>query len=132
MHSLQSRIDSAKAWGILSNHPVMVYHDNINEYMVYWNGYIMTRRIGLTIAASMKHKIVPTTKMREALYDDAVMVEELGGYVGVDFKLDSFGALGMMSYLLEHVSERREQNFLLVKPSLRSLKRIKPSRNKMI
>jgi hypothetical protein len=107
MHSLQSRIDSAKAWGILSNHPVMVYHDNINEYMVYWMGYTMTRRIGITVAASMKHKIVPTTKMRDVLYEDSMRVEELGGYVGAKFILDSFGALGMMSYLLEHVSERR-------------------------
>lgn len=57
---------SEQSWSLLDPRPVLVYVDHLDEYIVYWNGIVMTHSMALCM--SMEYfGIWATPEMKTAL-----------------------------------------------------------------
>lgn len=57
---------SAHSWSLINPRPVLVYLKHYDNYIVYWNGIIMTHSIALAITME-EFGIFSTPKMRESM-----------------------------------------------------------------
>ena len=57
---------SEHSWSLLDPKPVILYLDNLDEYIVYWNGVAMTHSMALCMAMEYVG-IWPTPEMKSAL-----------------------------------------------------------------
>lgn len=57
---------SEQSWSLVDPRPVLLYLDNVDEYIVYWNGIAMTHLMAMNIA--MEHfGMYPTPEMKTAM-----------------------------------------------------------------
>mgnify|MGYP006292598023 CR=1 FL=1 len=57
---------SEQTWSMLDPRPVLLYVDNVDDYIVYWNGIVMPHSMALCMA--MEHfGIYSTPEMKTAL-----------------------------------------------------------------
>lgn len=60
------KMRSEHAWSLLDPRPVLLYLPNLDEYIVYWNGIVMTHSMALCM--TMEHMgIYATPEMKTAL-----------------------------------------------------------------
>lgn len=57
---------SEQSWSLLDPRPVLLYLDNLDEYIVYWNGIAMTHSMALCMAMEYIG-IFPTPEMKSAM-----------------------------------------------------------------
>ena len=57
---------SEHSWSLLDPKPVLFYVDNVDDYIVYWNGVVMPHSIALCIAMEFLG-VFPTPEMKLAL-----------------------------------------------------------------
>jgi hypothetical protein len=61
---------SEQSWSLLDPKPVMLYIEKCDEYLVYWNGVVMTHKMALCMAMEYASGIYPTPEMKTALEQD--------------------------------------------------------------
>jgi hypothetical protein len=59
-----------QSWSLLDPKPVMLYIDQCDEYIVYWNGVVMPHKMALCMAMEYASGIYPTPEMKTALEKD--------------------------------------------------------------
>lgn len=70
---------SEHAWSLLDPKPVLLYLDNLDEYIVYWNGVVMPHTMALCIA--MEHfGIWATPEMKSAMEKDYQRIYYANGF----------------------------------------------------
>ena len=57
---------SEQSWSLLDPKPILLYKENIDEYVVYWNGIVMPHTMALAMAMEF-YGIYPTPEMKTAL-----------------------------------------------------------------
>lgn len=57
---------SEQSWSLLDPKPVLLYLNNLDEYIVYWNGIVMTHPMALCMAMEYVG-IFPTPEMKSSL-----------------------------------------------------------------
>lgn len=57
---------SEQSWSLLDPKPVLLYLNNCDEYIVYWNGIAMTHAMALNMAVEF-YGIYATPEMKSAL-----------------------------------------------------------------
>jgi hypothetical protein len=57
---------SEHSWSLLDPKPVLLYKENVNEYIVYWNGIVMPHTMALAMAMEF-YGIYPTPEMKTAM-----------------------------------------------------------------
>ena len=57
---------SEQSWSLLDPKPVLLYINNLDEYIVYWNGIALTHAMALNAAVEY-FGIYPTPEMKTAL-----------------------------------------------------------------
>ena len=60
---------SEQSWSLLDPKPVLLYLNNLDEYVVYWNGIALTHTMALN-AALEPFGIYPTPEMKTSLEKD--------------------------------------------------------------
>lgn len=58
---------SEQSWSLLDPKPVLLYLENLDEYVVYWNGIAMTHTMALCMAMERAGGIYPTPEMKQEL-----------------------------------------------------------------
>lgn len=57
---------SEQSWSLLDPKPILLYLQNLDDYIVYWNGIVMTHSMALCVAMEFVG-IYPTPEMKSAL-----------------------------------------------------------------
>jgi hypothetical protein len=57
---------SEQSWSLLDPKPVLLYKENVDEYVVYWNGIVMPHTMALAMAMEF-YGIYPTPEMKTAM-----------------------------------------------------------------
>jgi cobalamin biosynthesis Co2+ chelatase CbiK len=57
---------SEHSWSLIDPKPVLLYLDNVDEYIVYWNGVVMPHTMALSMTMEF-FGIYPTPEMKTAL-----------------------------------------------------------------
>jgi hypothetical protein len=60
------KMRSEHSWSLLDPKPVLFYVDNVDDYIVYWNGVVMPHSMALCIAMEFLG-VFPTPEMKLAL-----------------------------------------------------------------
>ena len=70
---------SEYSWSLIDPRPVLKYVDLLDEYIVYWNGAVMSHPIALNIA--MEHLgMYPTPAMKAAMVKDHARIYYCNGF----------------------------------------------------
>lgn len=70
---------SEHSWSLLDPKPVLLYLENVDEYIVYWNGKVMPHTMALCMA--MEHcGIYATPEMKESLENDYQRIYYANGF----------------------------------------------------
>lgn len=70
---------SEHSWSLLDPKPVMLYLDNLDEYIVYWNGVAMTHSMALCIAMEYVG-VYPTPEMKSAMESNYKKIYYANGF----------------------------------------------------
>ena len=57
---------SELAWSMIDSKPVLLYLEKLDEYVVYWNGVVMTHAMALSLSCELVG-IIPTHSMQVAM-----------------------------------------------------------------
>jgi hypothetical protein len=60
------KMRSEQSWSLLDPKPVLLYLNNLDEYIVYWNGIATTHLMALNLAMEY-YGIFPTPEMKSAM-----------------------------------------------------------------
>lgn len=70
---------SEQSWSLLDPRPVLLYLNNLDEYIVYWNGIVMPHTMALCM--SMEYfGVWPTPEMKTALEKTYERIYYAGGF----------------------------------------------------
>lgn len=101
---------SEHSWSMLDPKPVLLYLNNVDEYIVYWNGIAMTHSIALCM--TMEHfGIWATPEMKTAMEQDYRRVYYANGFAtrAWDLKVaDSSVYPYLKRIMMEHVKKTIE------------------------
>lgn len=61
---------SEQSWSLLDPKPVLMYINNCDNYIVYWNGIVMPHTMALCMAMEHACGIYPTPEMKASLEKD--------------------------------------------------------------
>lgn len=61
---------SEQSWSLLDPKPVLMYINNCDNYIVYWNGVVMPHTMALCMAMEHACGIYPTPEMKTCLERD--------------------------------------------------------------
>ncbi len=70
---------SEHSWSLLDPKPVLLYLNNLDEYIVYWNGIALTHTMALN--AAMEHfGMYPTPEMKTAMEENYKRIYYANGF----------------------------------------------------
>ena len=70
---------SEQSWSLLDPKPIMLYLDTVDEYIVYWNGIVMSHTIALCLA--MEHfGVWATPEMKTSMENTYQRIYYAGGF----------------------------------------------------
>jgi hypothetical protein len=70
---------SEQSWSLLDPKPVMLYLQDLDEYIVYWNGIVMPHSMALCMAMEYI-QIWPTPEMKNALEENYRRIYYANGF----------------------------------------------------
>lgn len=70
---------SEQSWSVLDPRPVLLYLPTVDEYIVYWNGYVMTHSQALCLAMET-FGIYATPEMKSAMDSTYNRIYFSGGF----------------------------------------------------
>jgi len=70
---------SEKSWSLLDPKPVLLYLSNLDEYIVYWNGIVMTHSMALCMAME-NFGVWATPEMKTAMEKDYERIYYANGF----------------------------------------------------
>lgn len=91
-------MSAEKAWSLLDNKPVLKYIPKCDDYIVYWNGIVMSHRIALSIGGTLLN-IFPTPEMKQVLNQNYRTL----------YYADAFDSLGKWDKILEGSRGHKEK-----------------------
>lgn len=98
---------SEHSWSLLDPKPVIAYLENLDEYIVYWNGIAMTHSIALCLATEYMG-IYPTPEMREVINDNHRKVYYAGGFETRDWNHIFESTKDIYNYIRRVMAEHLE------------------------
>jgi hypothetical protein len=70
---------SEQSWSLIDPKPILLYLPRSDEYIVYWDGKVMTHSLALAIAMTYVG-IYPTPEMKSAMEEDYRRIYFAGGF----------------------------------------------------
>jgi len=71
---------SEQSWSVLDPRPVTLYLSNLDEYIVYWNGIVLTHSMALCMAMEYSAGIWPTPEMKTSMEQNYRKIYYAGGF----------------------------------------------------
>ena len=98
---------SEQSWSLLDPKPVLLFVEQSNEYICYWNGIVMTHTMALNIALE-PFGIFATPEMKTAMEQDYRRIYYAGGFNtrAWDFKVSESPVYPYVKRLMaEHIKK---------------------------
>lgn len=67
--SSDNYFESAKSWSLIDTKPVLLYVENCDDCIVFWNKFVLSHKMALSLAMT-RFNISPTPEMKEAMHQD--------------------------------------------------------------
>jgi len=100
-----------KAWSLMSPQPVIFLVKEHNEYLVYWDGFLMPYIVAFNIAME-KFQIYPSPKMKEKMFTKYRQLYYSGAF-GIEIKyFDDFAASGLYGYVRQTIGSRAKNQLI--------------------
>lgn len=98
---------SEQSWSLLDPKPVLLYLNNLDEYIVYWNGIALTHAMALNAAVEY-FGVYPTPEMKTALEKEYRKIYYAGGFGtrAWDFKVSESPIYPYVKRLLKEHMDR--------------------------
>jgi hypothetical protein len=68
-----------KAWSLIDPKPVLVYVETVDDYIVYWNGVVMTHSMALCMTME-RIGVWPTPEMKNSMEDNYHRIYYANGF----------------------------------------------------